>query len=124
MRLRCSSAVRRCLHRTSGLLFGLLGWLLISNGAACVEAGECRSCRRDSPSECLWCRETLFTWESIAKVREQAEDPDEPKAFELDRPDFVEASSTIGLGRIAIESGYTYSFNNDAGSADRFSLLP
>jgi hypothetical protein len=95
-------------------LASALCWLLWLGGS-CATARECDSCRRGSMCECLWCRETLFTWESIADVREEPEDPNEPKPFELDRPDFIEASSTIGLGRVAIESGYTYSFNNDGG---------
>ena len=30
-----------------------------------------------------------------------------------DRPDFTEASSVVGLGVLQIESGYTYTFDND-----------
>ena len=32
-----------------------------------------------------------------------------------DRPDFTEASSTVGKGRIQLEAGYTYSRNREAG---------
>lgn len=35
-------------------------------------------------------------------------DADDPKPLESDRPDFTEASSTVGRGRIQLEGGYTY----------------
>lgn len=40
----------------------------------------------------------------------------EPEKDEIvtDRPDFTEASSTVGKGRIQLEAGYTYSKNNEA----------
>jgi hypothetical protein len=87
-------------------LFGF-GYAAESQGA------ERRCCGQNACCDCLWCRETLFTWEAIADVREEPSDPNEEKEFALDRPDFIEASSTIGCGRVAIESGYTYTFNND-----------
>ena len=79
------------------------------------QAADYPPCQCRSFCDCLWCRETLFTWESVADVREEQSDPNEEKKFELDRPDFIEASSTIGCGRVAIEAGYTYTFNNDGG---------
>ena len=39
--------------------------------------------------------------------------PSEPLV--TDRPDFTEASSVVGLGVLQIESGYTYTSNNDDG---------
>ena len=38
---------------------------------------------------------------------------DEPLV--TDRPDFTEASSVVGLGVLQLESGYTYTFNDDPG---------
>jgi outer membrane putative beta-barrel porin/alpha-amylase len=102
---------RRRLSRLLGPLFCLLGL----GYSISTEGAEGNCCSRSACSDCLWCRETLFSWESIADVREEPSDPNEEKKFELDRPDFIEASSTIGCGRLAIEGGYTYNFNNDAG---------
>ena len=83
--------------------------------SAATPGDSCCGASNGSCCDCLWCRDTLFSWEGLFDVREEQEDPNEEKAFELDRPDFVEASSTVGLGRVVIESGYSYSFNNDGG---------
>ncbi len=39
---------------------------------------------------------------------ENGEAAEEPKPIETDRPDFTEASSTVGRGRIQLEAGYTF----------------
>ena len=39
------------------------------------------------------------------------------EALVTDRPDFTEASSVVGLGVLQLETGYTYTYNNDG--ADR-----
>lgn len=36
-------------------------------------------------------------------------EPEGPDRLTSDRPDFTEASSTVGLGRVQLEAGYTYS---------------
>ncbi len=59
-------------------------------------------CRADSP--------TLMRWGSAPCV-EGGPDLDEPLV--TDRPDFTEASSTVGLGVVQLEVGYTYVFDND-----------
>lgn len=68
---------------------------------------------------------TLLAWSQTAKGSEKADAPvgdgtAEPKAEEqsptgekveplvTDRPDFTEASSTVGRGRVQLEAGYTY----------------
>ncbi|HEY2785497.1 MAG TPA: transporter [Fimbriiglobus sp.] len=50
---------------------------------------------------------TLFKWEVGG---EEPQKPDEPKPDKIttDRPDFTESSTTVGLGRIQLETGYTY----------------
>jgi len=57
--------------------------------------------RRNSPA-------TLFAW------RETPEPAGELGAIVTDRPDFTEASSTVGLGVIQLEAGYTFSQTRDA----------
>jgi len=39
--------------------------------------------------------------------------PDLSEPLVTDRPDFTEASSTVGRGVVQLESGYTYSYDND-----------
>lgn len=59
---------------------------------------------------------TLFEWAIGPQEEEKngngAEEP--PKRIDPDRPHFPEASSTVGLGRVVLESGYT--FNGQGGS--------
>jgi hypothetical protein len=57
-------------------------------------------------------RKTLFQW-SYGTSFEGGIDLEED-ALETDRPDFVEASTTVGKGVLQIESGYTYIRNDDA----------
>jgi hypothetical protein len=49
-------------------------------------------------------RKTLFLWPG--QVPEEEIGEEEP--LETDRPDFTEASSTVGRGRVQLEMGYTY----------------
>ncbi len=55
-------------------------------------------------------RGTLFQW-SYGTSFSGGPDLDEPLV--TDRPDFTEASSTVGLGVAQLEFGYTYVFDND-----------
>lgn len=57
-------------------------------------------------------RKTLFQW-SYGTSFEGGPNLDEPLV--TDRPDFTEASSTVGRGVLQIESGYTYVRNKDPG---------
>lgn len=56
------------------------------------------------------CPGTLMQW-SCGNSFEGGLDLDEP--IVTDRPDFTEASVTVGRGVLQLESGYTYSFDND-----------
>jgi hypothetical protein len=50
----------------------------------------------------------LFSWHGEERA---AFDPEEP--ITTDRPDFTEASNTVGRGVSQIETGYTYVYNSD-----------
>ncbi|MBL8823101.1 MAG: transporter [Planctomycetia bacterium] len=52
-----------------------------------------------------------------------SENGNEPEndVIATDRPDFTEASSTVGRNRIQLESGYTYSRNREAGVQNQHS---
>lgn len=58
---------------------------------------------------------TLFQW-SYGTSFEGGPDLEEPLV--TDRPDFTEASSTVGRGVAQIEFGYTYTLNDDGGVRD------
>lgn len=53
---------------------------------------------------------TLFNWEGSDAIGGPAS---MSEGLIGDRPDFIEASNTVGLGVKQIEMGYTYSFDND-----------
>jgi hypothetical protein len=57
-------------------------------------------------------RKTLLQW-SYGTSFEGGPDLEEP--IVTDRPDFTEASSTVGRGVVQIEAGYTFFHNDDAG---------
>jgi len=54
---------------------------------------------------------TLFLWPSDAEPQGGPPGPDEPLAS--DRPDFTEASCTVGAGVLQIEMGYTVFYDDD-----------
>ena len=85
----------------------------------CDSAGGC--CSEEDlkcsygPCHCL-SRGTLLQW-SYGTSFSGGPDLDEPLV--TDRPDFTEASSTVGLGVAQLEFGYTYIYNNDGGESVR-----
>lgn len=57
---------------------------------------------------------TLFQWPAQdASPGNDDEEQEEEDTIQTDRPDFTEASSTVGRGVLQIESGYTFSSDND-----------
>lgn len=92
----------------------------------CLMAGcattECSTCKTDEKT--IWTAKTLLAWQhETSEDKKEADEKDKDKAKETeakepseivtDRPDFTEASTTVGKGRIQLESGYTYSRNRD-----------
>jgi hypothetical protein len=70
-----------------------------------------------SPSEAFAQANTLFRWNygNGGDTQDAAEKLAEPLV--TDRPDFTEASSTVGRGVVQLEAGYTYAYDsNDVGS--------
>lgn len=64
--------------------------------------------------------ETLFAWPGrLAGTPDGADEPDE---IVTDRPDFTEASSTVGQGVFQIEAGYTFSRDRHSGIQGAHSL--
>jgi len=82
----------------------LAGLLVVTTSAA--------SFGQDSPANECCCppRGTLFQW-SYGTSFSGGPDLDEPLV--TDRPDFTEASSTVGRGVAQLEFGYTYVYDND-----------
>lgn len=72
-----------------------------------------QSCRRGAG--------TLFLWSEGTGV-EGGPDLDEPLV--TDRPDFTEASSTVGLGVAQLEIGYTYTFDDDGTTSTKSHSYP
>lgn len=87
-------------------------------GAAdgCTPSAGCNGLAASSGLNNCCSEGTLFRWGCCPDVT-GGPDLDEPLV--TDRPDFTEASSTVGLGVAQIEFGYTYTYNNDAGESVR-----
>lgn len=58
-------------------------------------------------SDDLWPPKTIL--EAILGSETGKEEPEEAKRIDPDRPHFPEASTTVGKGRVVLESGYTFS---------------
>jgi hypothetical protein len=74
-----------------------------------------------SQSRCFADAPTLFQW-SYGDGGEGGPDLGEPLV--TDRPDFTEASSTVGLGVVQLESGYTYVYDSDDSSSFKAHSFP
>jgi hypothetical protein len=64
---------------------------------------------------------TLFSW-NYGEGGEGGPNLDEP--IITDRPDFTEASVTVGLGVVQLEGGYTYIYDSDANGSTRTHSYP
>lgn len=59
-------------------------------------------------------RKTLLAW-NASQEEDEPEEDDDPRLV-TDRPHFSEASSLVGLGRVQLETGYTFFRDADAGT--------
>jgi len=66
---------------------------------------------------------TLLKWEVGTDAENGEEDQGEIE-FQADRPDFTEASRTVGRGRVQIETGYTFTRDRRDGVTTRSSSFP
>lgn len=66
---------------------------------------------------------TLFSWAIGPPDAEEGDNDPEDDEIVTDRPDFTEASSTVGR-HVQLESGYTYIFNRDNGVRTRQHSFP
>lgn len=80
-----------------------VGSSLVYSNSASPDCGTC--CKQHAKSQRLTCRSFLFPWpgQDAADLRLDLCDP-----LVTDRPDFTEASSTVGRGVTQFELGYTY----------------
>lgn len=69
----------------------------------------------DEPANCEAAAKTLLRWSNAKDEEAGAEEPPAPDVIATDRPDFTEASSTVGKGRIQLEAGYTFFRDRTAG---------
>ncbi|HMP01299.1 MAG TPA: transporter [Gemmatales bacterium] len=74
------------------------------------------------PVECGRPPRTLLKW--LVGGPEPEDRDEDTIAFQADRPDFTEASRTVGRGRIQLESGYTYSRDRQGGVTFRAHSFP
>jgi hypothetical protein len=95
---------------------------------SCFEGSCCEALRLWAKDE--WrllprdgCRrpKTLFAW---AGTERTYVDGSESEPLESDRPDFTEASTTVGLRRLQIEMGYTYIRDNSGAASSSAHSFP
>lgn len=67
---------------------------------------------------------TLLKWEVGQSTDGEEQEEDSEIEFQADRPDFTEASRTVGRGRVQIESGYTFIRDRRAGVTTRAHSYP
>lgn len=85
-----------------------------NGGNGCADAAENGPCNYGPPL--CQSRGTLFQW-SYGTSFSGGPDLDEPLV--TDRPDFTEASSTVGQGVAQIEFGYTFTSDSESGTRVR-----
>ena len=87
------------------------------NGCSVFEG--CNSCDRVEEifSPCQMCCGTLFQWSCTTTC---TGGPDLDAPLVTDRPDFTEASSTVGKGIAQLEIGYTFTREDDATHSHSF----
>jgi len=93
--------------RKRGVFAGLLSCLLLTNAAHAQSLFFQRDVAERGPK-------TLLEWSNSSDDEPDEEDPN-PRII-TDRPHFAEAASLVGLGRVQIETGYTYFLDGDSGT--------
>lgn len=81
----------------------------------------CEVCQAPAPNE----SRTLLRW-AIGPAEDTAatDVAEEEDTIVTDRPDFTEASTTVGRGRIQVEMGYTYFLDREDGVTTEFHSYP
>lgn len=130
----------RSLLLKPALIFGAMGCYALSDTSSNQLLGDdsclCATCDDacTSDSWCsawteqnwrLWCRDncerpkTLFAWHG--KERTMV-DGSEEEPLQSDRPDFTEASTAVGLHYVQLETGYTYTNDEEGQSLHQHSF--
>ena len=105
---------RSCAAFTSiALLAALVSGTLAEDRGCCPKHGENDEPCSYGPCTCQP-RGTLFQWSYDTSFETPSPGWDEPLAS--DRPDFTEASSTVGRGKRQLEMGYTFIHDREEGS--------
>ncbi len=98
----------------SSLLFFALA--MPTSPAQSGESVQFQFASRNSSTARNCSRKTLFQWSYGTSF---SGGPDRSEPLVTDRPDFTEASSTVGLGVAQLEVGYTYTHDDSAGRNTR-----
>jgi hypothetical protein len=124
IRFALAATMAAAMH-ASGLSHAAEPWLAADDPAcpwapadAPEQEAEEEECEEEEPEHvcygpCPCCnpRKTLFQWSHCASFEGGPPGRDEPLA--TDRPDFTEASVTVGRGVAQLEMGYTYTHDRD-----------
>ena len=94
--------MKRKIHRCGWLL--LVAWLAVPQVTQAQNFFSQRDLRPRGPK-------TLLEWSNAVESDEPEEE--NPRII-TDRPHLAEAASLVGLGRIQVETGYTFTLDNDS----------
>jgi Putative MetA-pathway of phenol degradation len=96
----------------------------VEHREACGFGGSgCSSCERGGCcSNCCAPPKSLFQWSYGAEPEGGPAPMDEPLIS--DRPDFTEASTTVGRGVVQLEAGYTYTFDRNGDDFEKEHSFP
>ncbi len=86
-----------------------------------VEGEKCDLCQEEK--EAHKSPRTLFQW-AVKQNDDEEEEDEEEDTIVTDRPDFTEASSTVGQGRVQFELGYTFFADDEMGTRIRRHSYP
>ena len=105
--LRLSGLLRRC----APLLAAAISLTAVPGAAGAIPSGNVTADSIDDDE--LRQRKTLFRWRAVSTEPDQSAEED--NRLVTDRPHFSEASSLVGLGRVQLETGYSF-FQDGSGA--------
>jgi len=89
-----------------------IGLFLIALTCASLVAVDAHA--KGKAAGCYAGPKTLFSWNGCCE--DDGAEPAEEEPIVTDRPDFTEASSTVGYGTVQLEMGYTFIEDTEAGT--------
>lgn len=75
-------------------------------------------------TDVAWRYRPVWAWTALLVALPALGMSQESQPLQTDRPDFTEASSTVGRGRVQLEAGYTFGYDDAGGNVSRVHNFP